>query len=175
MIQYVIVPGLGNSGSQHWQSLWEEMLSPVRRVIQGDWDRPDGDKWVQGLEETVSGLDLSQTILIGHSLGCITIVHWAAKYHPIVKGAMLVAPADIAGTAQNFPGTGFTPIPLQKLPFPSLLVASDNDPWLSVEKSELFARSWGSTLKRIGEAGHINGDAGYGKWPQGLDLLKKLE
>lgn len=90
------------------------------------------------------------------------------------KGALLVAPADTE--AVGFPGdvVGFGPIPLQRLPFRSTVVASTDDPCLTPERAELFARSWGSKLVFVREEGHINADAGFGPWPFGEELLAEL-
>jgi uncharacterized protein len=114
-------------------------------------------------------------VLIGHSLGCVTIAHWANKTNHTIKGALLVAPSDIENPVYTFPAKGFTPIPLQKLQFKSIVVASSDDPWVSIERAQYFAKCWGSEFVNVGNAGHINADSGYGKWPQGLEILKQLE
>lgn len=173
MLHYVIVPGLGNSGSRHWQSLWEKELPGVIRVCQKDWQSPICTDWVERLNQSLNGLDCSQTVLIGHSLGCIAIVHWAARYGQSVKGAFLVAPADIERPAYEFLGKGFVPVPMEPLRFPSIIVASTNDPWLSAGQANVYAHAWGSELHWLGEAGHINADSGFGAWPEGLELLAK--
>jgi len=87
----------------------------------------------------------------------------------------LVAPSDIENPVYTFPMTGFTPIPLEKLPFKSLVVASSNDVWVSEERAKFFADAWGSEYLNIGEAGHINVAGGYGEWPAGLELLKNFD
>jgi predicted alpha/beta hydrolase family esterase len=74
----------------------------------------------------------------------------------------------------TFPATGFAPIPLLTLPFPSIVVASEDDPWVSLERAGFFAERWGSRFQNIGKAGHINLAAGFGPWPQGLELLQQL-
>lgn len=174
MQHYIIVPGLGNSGPNHWQSIWQKELPNALRVEQANWDRPVCDDWVRHLAQSLEGKELSQTILIGHSLGCIAIVHWAHRYRQKVKGAFLVAPADIERPAHDFLGEGFTPVPLMPLPFRSKMIVSTNDPWLSVGQANVYANGWESELHWIGEAGHINGDAGYGPWPEGKALLQEI-
>jgi len=37
----LIVPGLDNSGPDHWQSLWESRRDDCRRVDLGCWSEPD--------------------------------------------------------------------------------------------------------------------------------------
>lgn len=99
----------------------------------------------------------------------------AAGSSHAVAGALLVAPADVERPDAPEPIRGFAPVPLRLLPFPSTLVAGTNYPYLSVERAEHFARSWGSTPVRLGAAGHINTDAGFGPWPEGLALLHRLQ
>jgi predicted alpha/beta hydrolase family esterase len=64
-------------------------------------------------------------------------------------------------------------MPMQKLPFSSILVTSTTDQWVTEARARQFAEAWGSELISIGDAGHINADSGYGNWPAGLELLRK--
>ena len=92
---YFIVPGLGNSGPEHWQTFFENSGANFKRIIQQEWDAPDCDDWVATIDNAITGYDLSTVILIGHSLGCTAIAHWAVQYGKKIKGALLVAPSDI--------------------------------------------------------------------------------
>ncbi len=175
MTQYLILPGLGNSGPQHWQTYFEQKAPNFIRVQQSEWDSPDCAIWIATIDRAVLAYDLSNIVLIGHSLACCTIAHWANKYHRKIKGALLVAPSDIENPVYTFPSTGFAPIPLQTIPFKTLVITSDNDPWVSLERAQLFANAWGSRLINIGAAGHINADSGYGSWEQGLEYLQYFE
>ncbi len=69
----------------------------------------------------------------------------------------------------------FAPVPLKTLPVPSMVVASENDPYVSMERARLFARSWGSNLENVGALGHINAQTDLGEWPAGRALLEKFE
>jgi predicted alpha/beta hydrolase family esterase len=62
-------------------------------------------------------------------------------------------------------------VPRRKLPFPSLLIASSNDPYMSPQRAEHFASAWGAQLINLGARGHINVASGFGPWPEGLQLL----
>mgnify|MGYP000208022023 CR=1 FL=1 len=68
----------------------------------------------------------------------------------------------------------WTPIPLQRLPFRSVLVASQDDPFCRFERACQFAQAWGSQCTDHGHAGHINADSGLGSWPEGHVLLQDL-
>lgn len=174
MTHYFIIPGLGNSGPQHWQTYFENNLPNAQRINQQDWDSPSCDDWLKNITSALEGYNLAEVVLIGHSLGCTTIAHWAKRTGQTIKGALLVAPSDIEQPVYTFPATGFTPIPKEPIPFKTIVVGSSNDEWVSLERAQYFAACWGSEFVNIGKAGHINADAGYGEWPFGLDLLKKL-
>lgn len=174
MAKIFIVPGLGNSGPEHWQTWMENQLPGAVRIHQKEWETPSCDDWISSINTALKDIDPSTVILVGHSLGCVTIARWAAKAQAPIKGALLVAPSDIESPVYEFPATGFTPIPLTPIPFPTIVVTSDDDVWVSVDRAAYFAKHWGSALVNIGHAGHINVAAGFGPWPEGIKILEKL-
>ncbi|MEI8168377.1 MAG: alpha/beta hydrolase [Rhodoferax sp.] len=170
----LILPGWQNSGADHWQSLWERDFG-YSRVDQHDWLRPLRGDWIARLEDVL----LSQpapVVLAAHSLGCLLVAAWAShtRHAHLVKAALLVAPADAEREELRPVLTSWSPIPLQPLPFKSVLVGSRNDPYCPVERAGQFARAWGSAWVDAGNAGHINAESGLGHWPVGQDLLKQL-
>ncbi len=169
-----LVPGLGSSGPDHWQTHFERQHPEFVRVRQREWEAPDCAEWVATLARALAGEDLRNVVLVAHSLGCATVAYWAAQYGLRIRGALLVAPADV-DTARfaAFPTTGFVPMPMQRLPFPSTVVASSDDEWAPLVRTRQFAAAWGSEFVDIGPAGHINADSGHGPWPAGLALLGK--
>lgn len=175
---YLTVPGITNSGIDHWQSRWEsEFPEKFRRIVQAEWDEPAVGDWIATIEENVQEFGPENVILVAHSLGCIAVAHWSRKYGTPVKGALLVAPSDCETEKyrSSFNSTGFDPVPLDKLAFPSLVVASTNDEWVAFDRAGHFAEAWGSEFVNVGEKGHINGSSGYGEWSEGLELLKGLD
>ena len=172
-LRTLILPGLYDSVPGHWQSLWEDSHASFRRVGQRDWRTPDRSEWVATLQAAVAESAVP-TILVAHSLGCSLVAHWAQAHRGPVQGALLVAPADVE--AGGFPTgpTGFAPMPLAPLPFPSIVVASNNDPYVTLERAASFAGAWGAGLEIVGALGHINTESGLGVWPQGLALLDRL-
>lgn len=168
-----ILPGLYNSGPQHWQSRWED-LHGFTRIHQRDWDYPDKDDWIHTIDEVIAPFPPEQVILIGHSLACITVAHWARQYGRRIKAAFLAAPSDVE--APGFPAgtTGFDPIPLDPLPFPSIVVASSNDKYITLQRAEFLAQCWNSRLIVAGALGHINAASGLGDWDEGYRLLQTL-
>lgn len=173
---YLTIPGLGNSGARHWQTLWEkEFPEKFARIEQADWDTPDCADWIENIDKEVRRRAAENVVLIAHSLGCTAIAHWAKNFQTPIKGAFLVAPSDCEAATYTFETTGFSPIPLERLPFKSVVVASTNDYYVSLKRAAFFAESWGSEFVNIGAKDHINTNAGFGEWHEGLELLKKLD
>lgn len=175
-VKVLILPGLLNSGPEHWQSQWEQRYSGLHRVKQQDWEAPVCEDWVQRLHKKVTDSQ-RPVVLVGHSLACTLIARWAQQYPEVakrVRGALLVAPSDTEADSYPPGTTGFTPMPLGQLPFEAITVASTNDPFVSVERAQAFSDAWGSELVWLQNAGHINDESALGLWPQGVDLLFKL-
>ena len=174
-IRFLTIPGLASSGPQHWQTIWEVQYPHLfSRAEQGNWDWPVKDEWVEKLQEHISALT-EPTVLIAHSLGCITVAHWSKKYSSeLVQGALLVAPADAEMSKRLNFVVGFTPIPTEKLPFKSIVVASTNDMYATIARSETFAKNWGSEFINLGKKGHINAVSGLEDWPEGKGILGRL-
>lgn len=172
---YLTVPGVTNSSPQHWQSLWEkEFPEQFQRIEQKEWNTPVCADWIDKIEE-VQKTNPETVVLAAHSLGCTAVAHWARKFGTKIKGAFLVAPSDCEAENYTFDTKSFAPIPLDALPFKSLVIASSNDEYVSLERAEQFADAWGSEFINVGAKGHINFGAGFGEWNEGLELLKKLD
>ncbi|MBV8274921.1 MAG: serine hydrolase family protein [Verrucomicrobia bacterium] len=172
----LIIPGLGSSGPEHWQSLWEARHPEYQRVSQTEWERPQRLDWIQNLNAAILAAD-HPVVLVAHSMGCIAAIHWAAaacNTASRVVATLLVAPPDVEAETIPVGPTGFAPCPLIRLPFKSIAVASTNDPFATLERAKMFAAAWGSELVILESAGHINAASGYGPWTEGEALLQKL-
>lgn len=166
----IIVPGWRNSGPEHWQSLWAQVLPQAERVEQDDWLAPKREEWVHTLEDLILARP-EPVIVVAHSLGCITTAYLGAQAASRIQSALLVAPADPERRAHL---ADFSPVPYQTLPYRSVLVASTNDPYCPVRLAGAYARAWGSEFVRLPNAGHINIESGHGHWPLGWALLQSL-
>lgn len=170
---FFVLPGLNNSGPAHWQTRWERRYG-FTRIHQRDWDAPDKDDWIHTIDQVIAPFPPDKVILVAHSLACCTIAHWYQRYGRTIKGALLVAPSDVEAPSYP-PGTyGFTPMPLPRLPFNSIVVASSDDYYVRTDRASLFAEKWGSQFVDIGNRGHINADSGLGDWPEGYAILQRL-
>lgn len=90
-----------------------------------------------------------------------------------MEAALLVAPAD-AEHAERPLLHSFAPLPASPLGFPSIVVASDDDPYIRPARAVTLAATWGGRLVLLRGAGHINAASGHGEWPDGLALLGQL-
>jgi predicted alpha/beta hydrolase family esterase len=167
---YVFQAGIGNSEPSHWQSIWARQIPGAIWVEQRDWDGPVRDEWVATLHHHLRSAP-GRKVLVAHSLGCLVVAEASAIAGDLVAGAFLVSVPDVKGA--NFPtsAVGFEPALSLSLPFPSLLVASSDDPYGSLDHAEQVARQWGSRLVHVGAKGHINVKSNLGEWAQGRKLL----
>jgi uncharacterized protein len=174
MVPILVVPGLGGSGPDHWQSHLERSFPRASRVHQDDWDRPDPAVWTGRLLAAVEASP--GAVLVAHSLGCAVVAHAAAAHPGLpVAAALLVAPADVEHE-DGAPAClrRFAPMPCTRLPFRSVVVASTDDPYMALNRARAFADDWGAEFVDAGALGHINVDAGFGPWPDGERMLQKL-
>jgi len=169
----LLLPGRGDSGPDHWQTHWERTFPEFERVIQSEWETPDARDWVQNLHEAIIR-ENRPAILVAHSLACCLVAHWVAFHSGPVKGALLVAPSDVDSPTFSPGPVGFSPMPLQPLPFTSIVVASTDDERVSVSRSRQFAAAWRSEYVLLENRGHIGSAARLGSWPEGMKFLQKL-
>jgi predicted alpha/beta hydrolase family esterase len=169
----LFLPGFGNSGPEHWQSLWERTVSFARRVDLGDWNCPSRARWTSRLHAAVTSCR-EPPVLIAHSLGVIAAVWWAALYDAPVHAALLVAPPDLMRTDLPPEVLAFGAPPSGRLRFDAVLASSSNDPYCELHRSRVLAKAWGARFVDLGPAGHVNTDSGHGPWPDGERLLADM-
>ncbi|MFF2364391.1 RBBP9/YdeN family alpha/beta hydrolase [Streptomyces sp. NPDC058122] len=178
----VIVPGLREHLADHWQTLLADRLTEaVRTVPPLTEDGLSREARVAALDKVISETE-GPVVLVAHSAGVITTVHWAQGDTTRVRGALLATPPDFgtplpAGypTPDVLQENGWTPVPRTPLPFPSIVAASANDPLGTAERVAELAREWGGTLVELGEVGHLNPASGHGPWPRAEELLRDVE
>ncbi|NTS31693.1 alpha/beta hydrolase [Phyllobacterium sp. BT25] len=170
----LIIPGYRGSESGHWQRQWLAEDDTAHLVEQDDWENPVLSQWLHVLEAKLA--ETPDAVLVAHSLGCVLVSHLASRPSAAhIAGAVLVAPADAERMAsQDLKFASFAPLPRYNLGFPSIVVASRNDPYMSFKKAEALAGVWGSGFVDLQYAGHINVEAGFGTWPDGHVLANSL-
>ncbi|MBZ8134688.1 alpha/beta hydrolase [Afifella sp. IM 167] len=170
----LIHPGLFGGAPGNWYNRWTARLATAETIEQ-DFSNPDLEMWTANVLAAVH-LAKRPVVLIGHSAGALTLVH-AARHlaDGPVKAAFLVAPPDFENGAASLAGAqNFLPVPRDPLPFPSILVASRDDPYCDVAVAEDWANAWGSLFIDAGNSGHLNDDSGHGPWPEGLMVFARM-
>ncbi len=143
----LVVPGLGGSGPEHWQSIWEARNPGFRRVEQRDWNDPDPSEREASLKADVREAE-APVVLVAHSLSCSLVARWASGGPAEasvgkVAASLLVSPADVDSEERTPPeARRFAPMPLAPLPFRTVVVASATDPYVDGDRACLFARCW---------------------------------
>jgi predicted alpha/beta hydrolase family esterase len=177
----LMVPDANGAHPDHWQTLWETALPDCRPVEIGDRSEPQRDRWVAQLDRAIEAAPGS-VVLVAHGLGCLAVAWWAKlRWRHVARrkllGAMLVAPpcgSTLAAAAAGPPHYDFAPGPHTALPFPSLLVASRDDPFAEFDAAEEMALAWGSQLVDAGAAGHLDAQSRLGIWEEGVSLCESL-
>ena len=169
-MRFVTLPGIGNSGPDHWQSRWEEQCPDMVRFKPGSWDTPEIDNWLDALDTVVRKVG-PNGVLVAHSLSCLLVAHWSGRSSLPIAGAFLVAVPDPSTAAFPAEAASFSPTPVARLRFPSMILASSNDPYASIAYTRQCARQWGSAVVEVGPLGHVNAASGIGDWPWGRNRL----
>jgi len=176
----VIVPGLRGHMADHWQTRLAARLPKVSVVPAFGRDHYDLDERVAAVDEAVTAAE-GPVVIVAHSAGVITTVHWASRHGRRVSGALLATPPDlVASLTAEYPSLaelkrcGWLPVPLEPLPFRSIVAASVDDSLGEVGRVIDLARRWNSDLHMLGAVGHLNPASGFGEWPEALSLLERL-
>ncbi|MEV6102890.1 alpha/beta fold hydrolase [Nocardia sp. NPDC051981] len=176
----VIVPGLRDHVADHWQTRLADQLDRVRTVPPLERDKLSCAARVAALDAVLTEID-GPVVLVAHSAGVMITVRWAQQSTRPVQGALLATPPDFETplpdgypSREELDANGWTPIPWRRLPFPSIVAASTNDPLATYRRVSGMAEAWGSRLVDLGEVGHLNPASGYGDWPRAAELLREL-
>ncbi|MGI0527804.1 RBBP9/YdeN family alpha/beta hydrolase [Rhizobium giardinii] len=170
----LIVPGYTNSGPDHWQTRWQNKLASARRVEQAEWSKPVREDWVKRMIEDINAAT-KPVVIVAHSLGVATAIHAVPHAQKKIAGAFLVAPPEVTNPKIRPKHLmTFGPYPREPLPFPSMVIASRNDPFGSYDHAGDIANAWGALLVDAGESGHINAESGHGPWPEGTMVFAQF-
>lgn len=164
-------------GTDHWLARWEAKRDDCHFVDMGMWEKPHRNTWVNKLNLAIHQAG-GPVILVAHGLGCVTVAWWAEYEQPLfgnpVVSALLVAPPDVSRPGRDPRLARFGAIPHARLPFPSFLAVSRNDPTCPSRAATLLGNAWDCRFADMGEIGHIDARSNLGDWPQGERLLTRL-
>jgi uncharacterized protein len=179
----LIVPGLRDQINDHWQShLALDLIKSGRKVHlvpPMGRDNLDCHSRVMALDVVAQVID-EPFVMVAHSGGCLTVAHWCMHSNLMdsVIGCLLAVPPDFETpmpegypTVDQLSVGGWLPVPRGRLPFPSWVCASHNDPLGTFSRTGVLALDWGSQLIDLGRVGHLNPASGYGHWPEAVEFV----
>ncbi|AHB04838.1 MULTISPECIES: RBBP9/YdeN family alpha/beta hydrolase [Pandoraea] len=176
----LIVPGLRDHVEDHWQTILARKLPNTRVIPPLEHDKLNCAARVAALDQALADIT-GPVVLVAHSAGVMITVHWAQHHNREIHGALLAAPPDFESPLpQGYPTidalreNGWLPAPRTRLPFPSIVAASTNDPLARFEKVTELANAWGSRLVDVGAVGHLNPASGFGEWPRAVEFVNEL-
>jgi len=169
----VILPGLGGSGPEHWQSWLAGRLADGHQVRFPDLpnlDAPVLADWLTALGATLDGLPDGGYDVVCHSLAGLLWLHHAARRPagPRPARVLLVAPPSPRTAIPEL--RTFVPPPLdadavRRAAGGTVLVCADNDPYCPEGAALAYGRPLKLPVTVLPGQAHLNTEAGYGPWP----------
>lgn len=176
----LFVPGLRDHVEDHWQTHAARALPGSVTVEPLTSDRLSRAARVAALDAALNAIT-GDVVIAAHSAGCLMVAAWAENATRPIRGALLATPADVENplppgypAMDDLAAYGWLPITRVALPFTALVVASRNDPLCTFEKASDLAGHWHARLHDAGDVGHLNPPAGFGPWPQAMELIAEL-
>lgn len=182
MKRVIIVHGYTGYPDKNWfpwlKAELEELGVEVITPLMPDTEAPRFEDWLQRLQKVVGEPD-EDTVLVGHSLGCPTVLRYAES---LDEGQKIGGAVLVAGFAEPIHFTeldGFTAGPwdderIKQVINKLILVSSDNDEHVPLYMAENMRNRFGASLHVLHNAGHINQKSGHFEVPVVLDLLKNF-
>ncbi len=168
----LILHGWGGSDAPHWQAELAATIAKnygtVSFPLLDNCHFPSKNRWIKQVKQILE--DFKPDTVVCHSLAN-TLWFWLCQEEiPQVKRLFMVSTPSLT-TEENTIKTFFPCTMPEKLYADNIqMIVSDNDPYIKVEEAQIMAKHYDIPLIIIKNAGHINADSGYGKWP----LIEKL-
>lgn len=143
-----------------------------------DTKSPQMDNWVSHLKKTVGNPD-KDCYLVGHSLGCITILRYLETLKPGQKVGGVILVAGFTSDLGYYDLKSFftKPIDWKKLKKHCgkfVAIHSDNDPYVSLHYADFFKKELKAKIVIENDMKHFSGDDGIRKLPVVLDSILEL-
>lgn len=134
------------------------------------------NEWIDGISKSIGKPD-QETILVGHSLGCVSILRYLETIDTPIAGCVFVAGfAEDVGFKEH---ASFFSKPLnwskiRKNCGKFACIYSDNDPYVPIERIEAFKRELNAKTVLIKNAGHFGREENCLKLPEVLELVLEI-
>ena len=189
MNKIYIVHCWDGSKDDGWYPWLDEKLSSegnkVYRFNMPNTANPKIGEWVSFLEQQIDNLD-ENTYLVGHSIGCQTILRYLqSKDVTKIGGVLLVAPwLDLLDYAIEDEESYDTAMPwlTEKIDFEKVkkftdnihCIFSDNDYFVSIDQKDKFEKLLGAKTLVVSGKGHISEEDGVNELDEILDECNKM-
>lgn len=152
-------PRHASTDDDHWISRWQ------RSIASAQWLKRDPQPASDSLVAQTAAL-VRPTVIVTHGHGIDVLLEACDKLEEgAITGAFIVAPTAAGNAIQSSDADALT------LRFPSVLIAPDNNPALTVSAAQNLASSLGSHYVSAGTVGQLDAGSGHGPWPEGLMQL----
>lgn len=178
-----IVHGAYGNPSENWIPwLCEELRAKGHIAVAPQFPTPQEqslESWKRAFWRDTGKVG-SDTILVGHSIGCAFILNTAMIFFQPIKAAFLISPfisplgnPEFDEINSTFFSMGFDWDAIRKSIGKATIYHSDNDPYVPKNLAEDVAKNLGTQINVIPGAGHFNEAAGFSKFERLLsDILK---
>ena len=125
-------------------------------------DKPNLSEWLHALKNIIGAPD-EDLYLIGHSLGCATILRYLENIDVKISGVVLVAGFAYDLGIDEVKSFIMEPFEFERIKNKSknfLAILSDNDPFIDEKHGQIFQKSLGATLSIYPGKGHFTGPIG---------------
>lgn len=178
----IVVHGLHASPSDHWFPWLAHELAArdvsAQIVALPDSDAPHAPVWIETVIDAIGTAD-GDTVVVGHSLGCITTIHALSQVPNADALAGLVLVSPFAEPLPNLPEVdafvqGAPDIAFSTAGVPVIVIASDNDEIVAPAASARVARQLGVDVRTVPGAGHFLAAEGFTELPVARDAVLEL-
>ncbi len=173
----LILYGWHGSDAPHWQNWLYHQLKDEGYEVSfpqlSDNMNPKKEVWLREASEAYHAL--KPNVVIAHSMGNTLWCHLCNEglVGEIDRLLMVAPPRDLSEYKEI---SEFFPVGISTLNTKDvLMVSSTNDPYMSKAEAAIYARANNLKQKVVQNAGHINGDSGFGAWPWVLEWVKEGE
>lgn len=179
-----VVHGYTSSSQSEWFPWLKEEISNRHVKIHipnmPDSNNPHLESWLSHLRK--NALDINEnTIFIGHSLGCVTILHYILEKNIKIKGAILVSgfinENPMKEQATNLQEFVNKPLDIEKIKnlIPSrIVITSKDDDIVPTEATQNLAEEIDANLIILSSGKHFIARDGYTDFPVLLNEILNL-
>lgn len=184
-----IIHGWTGKPNEHWLPWLAQELEQkgfeVHLPEMPETDNPKLDPWIPYLKKQVGVADVN-TYFVGHSIGCLAILHYLEKYSEKIGGAVLVAPwvtlnpesfaaPEDKKVVDEWTGKGFNWEKLKDLCSDFVAVFSEDDPDVPfLENKPVFERELKARVIVEHNKGHFTASEGATELPSVLEAVLEI-